>query len=66
MSHTAIEVTLQQLQLHQLFDDALDRLWRDAILLPDCVVALVKGLAILAKRLNFRQKRLFCNCEPLI
>jgi len=49
MSHTAIKVTLQQLQLHQLFDDALDCLRRDAILLPDCVIAFVKGFAILAK-----------------
>jgi hypothetical protein len=49
MSHTAIEVTLQQLQLHQFFDDALDCLWRDAILLPDCVIAFVEGLAILAE-----------------
>ena len=47
MSHTAIEVTLKQLQLHQLFDDALDCLWRDAILLPDCVVTLVKVLPFL-------------------
>jgi hypothetical protein len=66
MSLSAIERTLQQVQVHQLFNQALHRPRCNAILILDGLVGLVECSSIACKRLDLGIKRLFRNGQALV
>ncbi len=66
MSHSAIERTLQQFQINQLFDDPLHGPGCDAILILNGLIGLVECSSIDSKRFDFCIERFFRDGQALV
>jgi len=66
MSLSAIERTLQQFQVDQLFNDALHRPGIYAVLLGNGLVSLVECSSIACKRLDLGIERFFRDGQTLV
>ena len=66
MSLTAIERTLQQVQINQLLDDALNRSGVDAVLLGNRLIGLVECSPIASKRFDLGIERLLGDGQAFV